>query len=95
MTIHELFFVGLQSCLGTIIGLIFFLSLIIKDQLITEKVKQLFIIAVIYLYAIIAATWADRCLSGTDAGPLWVYRIYILFILYSFSPVLPMIMSFI
>lgn len=86
-----MFLEALQAYYAPSVMALLFVGCILYDKLFSKRIKRLFLIETAVILVIIAATWADRCLSAMS-GDAWFFRTITTFLNFTVSSYSPAIL---
>lgn len=85
----------LQAYYAPIILLMIFSLVLVMDQLLTQREKNLFFMELGVVGLMLLSTWVDRCISGITVGEWWRLRFFTSAMQFAVAPLSPMILLWI
>lgn len=90
-----MFLEALQAYYAPAVLLVFFSFILMTDQLLTRREKNLFLMELGVVGLMILSTWADRCVSAVTVGEWWRLRFFTSAVQFAAAPLSPLILLWI
>lgn len=92
---NSMFLEALQAYYAPAVALVFLAFILVTDQLLTRREKNLFLMELGIVGLMLLSTWADRCVSAITVGEWWHLRFFTSAMQFAAAPMSPLVLLWI